>query len=239
MSKRENKPEALGRVIEQAKQELERMIDAHPQGMCLASKDGLIQRVNHTLLQLLGLSSYADVIGKRFRELLPTSNPPEALRTIDELFAAQPAAGDPYVSRQLKVKLRKGEPTLLGLTLVSSGANNDLAIVIVEDLTRQEAESLQQQKRIKMEAAEAVVGALMHTINQHLTVITIRSQLLQLAMTRANPDPEAMRKGLEEITNLATQIADILRQAQTFKDYVTVPYLKESDIVDLQKSTGE
>ncbi|MFH0878606.1 MAG: PAS domain-containing protein [Lentisphaerota bacterium] len=229
----------VSRMIENAKQELERMIDAHPQGMCLATLNGRIQRANQALLQILELTSYAEVIGKRFRDLLPEGNSPETLNEMDSLLAARPSQRGPYVSRQIKIKARKGDVRTLGFTVVTSSEDHDLIIVLVEDMTRREVEDLQRQKRLKMEAAEAVVGALMHTLNQHLTVITIRSQLLQLSLSRPNLYIDAMKKGLDEITNLSTQIAEILRQAQTFNDYVTMPYLNESAIVDLKKSTGE
>ncbi len=48
-----------------------------------------------------------------------------------------------------------------------------------------------------------------------------------------------MKQGLQEVIELTGQIAETLRQARVFSDYVTMPYPDSREIVDLDKSTRE
>ncbi|OGV45410.1 MAG: hypothetical protein A2X46_00810 [Lentisphaerae bacterium GWF2_57_35] len=239
MAKSVKQTTSLSRIIENAKHELERMIDLHPQGMYLASKDGTIQRANLKLLQILNLTSFAEILGKKFAELLPKGNSPAVISQLSDMLSTQKEKRDLHFSHRVEAILSGSQPRKLDFTVVSSGTDSDFIIVIVEDVTNQKEEDDKREKRWKMEAAEAVVGALMHTINQPLTVIMIRAQLLLMSLSKEKQNKEELQQGLEDIVNLTMKVADTLRQARTFSDFVTMQYTGNSQIVDLERSTSE
>jgi nitrogen-specific signal transduction histidine kinase len=239
MAKPGKQETSLSQIIENAKHELERMIDLHPQGMYLASPDGSIQRANLRLLQILNLQSFTNVIGRKFVELLPEENPPEIRRLLGDLLSVKRNKRERNYSQRISLLIPGSLRRDLDFTVVSPGAESEFFIVVVEDVTHQKEEDDKREKRWKMEAAEAVVGALMHTINQPLTVIMIRAQLLLMSLNKEKQNTEELQQGLEDIVNLTMKVADTLRQARTFNDFVTVQYTGNSQIVDLERSTSD
>ncbi len=231
------KPENLGRMIENAKKELERMIDLHPMGMFLATPQGHIQRANKKLLRLLSLKSFSQMLGKRFGELLPPENLPDQIQKLNRLFGPTKGQGDLHASLRASLILPDHHARELLFTVVSSGPEAAFFVVVVRDISDERAEVAAREKQCRMEAAEAVVGALMHNINQPLTVIMIRAQLLLMSLNKATPDKTELSKGLEEIVQLTSQVAGTLQQSQIFNDFVMEPYTENAEIVDLKRST--
>ena len=110
-------------------------------------------------------------------------------------------------------------------------------MLVVADVTEQLHQQEVATERSRIQAAEAVTGALMHELNQPLTVITVQSHLLLHDLDRGTLDADQIRSAVEEIVSQAVTVADKLRQAQSFRSFVTKPYLEGHDIVDLEKST--
>lgn len=221
--------DSVEQMIERAKRELEQMIDLNPQAMLLVDAEHRVERANKALLEFLGLAGFEDVLHKRLEELFPGK---------DEFFAGL-LAGSGYASRESDVDSGTDTYRALRFRVVGAGEGGQLSALIIEDITKEKALAADLERQHKTEAVGPLVGALMHRINQPLTVITVRTKLMQMALERGEVDHEEFRKTLEDIGNLALEISNILRRAQNAKSFVTVMYDRTTDILDLDKSIGD
>lgn len=220
----------LNLILESAKNQLEQMIDLHPQGMLLLDKARKVARCNDSLIRILGLSGYADALGK----------------SLEELFESCPQDGgdlfdENTISSRVKVRYQCSLPgddeRQLDVTRISAGDLSAPAVLLVEDVTDKLLEQEEENMQSRIQAAEAVTGALMHELNQPLAVVTIQAHMLIHDLERGLVDVERLKTGLEEIAGMTKDAADRLRNAQSFRTFVTKPYIKGQEIVDLDKST--
>jgi hypothetical protein len=221
-------PEAgLGRVIESAKHDLERMIDLSPVMMLLVARDGRVLRANRAVLNAVGAPDFPSVLGRDVWSLFPCD---AAAR---EGFLEH---GDAYASRECVCALGPGEPRRLQCTIVGSGEDAAPRALISEDVTAERARAEEDAMEHKRAAVEALAGALKHRINQSLTVINVRARLMLMALEKGSVDPATLRQSLEDITRLAMEIAQVLNAAEHPRSFVTEPYLSDIDILDIRRS---
>lgn len=215
-------------AIERAKQELEHMIDLNPQIMMLVERSGRITRANAALLRLVGVDDFAAVLNKNIRQLFPCKE----ADFFDQLLKG--IAG--HKTKEATVALCEEETQLLSFTAVPSGKRSGLFVVIVDNVTNKQGKGKEDAKEIQMEAVQAVVGALLHNVNQPLTVILVRSHLMRLALENGENQPGELLKNLQDIVKLTVQIGDTLKRLENPKDFVTEQYVKGVDILDVKKS---
>jgi len=221
----------LIKTIEKAKQELERMIDLNPQIMMLVTHDGVIVRTNRALLTLLSMSDFGEVLESRFEEVFRFSEDPLSLDLMALQKEEEPAESE--------VVVPGGRKLVLKFSVVGFGRESDLFVVIIEDVTGAKEHAADLEKKHKKEAVQEIVGALMHTINQWLTVIMMRVQLQQLAVEKGTVSPDELRDSLQEILRLSMKIADTLETAKRPGDYVTEVYHDNVNILDISKSAED
>jgi putative nucleotidyltransferase with HDIG domain len=224
-------PDALNRIIEKAKQELEHMIDMNPQIMVLTDRQHRVVRANRSLLDLLGYSGFENVLGTPLEVLFPCR--PGAL---DALFVRD--AGHETLEVEVSFPGRS-QSQLLHFKAFGSGNSLGLFAVMVHDVTEERERLATIEKRHKLEAVEALAGGLMHAINQPLTVIMLQAHLMHLALEQdATTSVPELKEKLEQVMMHTMQISDILRQIESPRDYVTVPYSQGVDILDLSRTGG-
>lgn len=221
----------LNRTLERAKQELEQMIDLNPQGMMLASRDGVVVRANKALLELLGRTDFQTVLGKRLEELFPSRE--------SAVFKRLLKTTSGYETCDAPIGASGDRNRTLRFTVVNPGAKGDFSVIIVHDVTGEKEKAAHLEKMYKREAVRALMGALMHNINQPLTVILVRAHLLRLALERSGQQSGETQKSLQDIVTLTMQIADTLRHLETPKDFITEPYSDGVDILDIHRSGGD
>ena len=215
--------------IERAKQELEHMIDLNPQPMLLVDDHAAVVRANRAVEQFLSLPDIREALGKPVEDLFACNN-----RTFVRTLLSHTSGHD----TQETVSLLGKKEHLLEFTVIKSRGGVGLHAVLVRDVTDAKARATDEEKEHKREAVRAMGGALMHRINQPLTVIIMRARLVQLAVQKALPDSSSIARGLDEIVNLTEQIADTLTTASTPRDYVTEEYTDNVDILDLDRSSS-
>jgi len=222
---------SLSDKIEHAKRELERMIDLHPQGMLLVDRGGIVRRANRAMLNLLGREKFHLILDRPMDELLPGGG---ISADISKCFC------DPRPSAALEHEMftDEGVRRILHLTVVCSGPDTEMAVVLATDVTDEKARSVSLEKLHKKEAVTVLMGALMHHINQPLTVITLQTHLLQLNLDKPDADHGAIRQGLREIGDLAQQIAGLLGKLKTPVDVATETYIGDAQILDIERATG-
>ena len=220
---------AINRTIERAKQELEHMIDLNPQVMLLVDRDGNVVRANRALLELLGLPDFKKLLGKGLNDLFPCED--------KSFFQGLLSSKGGYDVREIKVIFGPQIYRLMRFAIVSS--DNDVSVIIVNDITSEKEQAFHQEKKFKKEAVQALMGGLMHNVNQPLTVIMVQAQFMQLALEKGLARPEDLKKELQNIMTLTMQIADMLKTVERPKDFITQPYLNGIDILDIKKSGNE
>jgi len=220
-------PVALDGRIEQAKQQLERMIDLTPQTMLLMSGEGAVIRTNRSLLDLLGLEKYSQILGKRLPELFAC----EAADFFDELLSADGG----YVTRETNVKLVEGRTRSLQFKIVGGDQREGAYVIIVRDTTEEKKESVRVEQSFKHEAVQALMGALMHHLNQPLTVISVRARLMQLALEKGQAEPDELKKTLQDIMDLTVQMAAILKKVEGSTHFETESYVEGLEILDIEE----
>jgi nitrogen-specific signal transduction histidine kinase len=220
-------PSTLARAIERAKQELQHMMDVAPQVMLLVDRAGTVLRANRALLKFGCFQGFAEVLGKRLGDAFGCEDPD----WFDRLARGQEAGG------AQTVRVRCGAQRDILFTVIASAGDSGQYVVVANDVTGADEELAQIEKRHKCEAAAALVGGLMHTINQPLTVISVTAKLMHMALERGNADPEEMKKQLETIMDLTLQVSGTLERVRVPGDFVTEAYPGNVQIMDLQAST--
>ncbi len=226
----DNQSGGLNETIKRAKQELEHLIDLNPTVMLLIDANTVIIRANKALLRLLNRHRFDEVLTKRLDEIFQFNDP-----SFVKNFTSEPR--DDKTCQTMATIPDQGL-RLLEFTLIGSESAPDLLSVIVEDITTAKELSVNMEKELKKEAVNALAGALMHHINQPLTVIMIKAQLAQLAIEDGSPKANDLRNELQSIVRSAAQIAGLLENAANSKDYITEPYTPKTHILDIARSAG-
>ena len=219
-------PPEVAAIVARAKRELEHMIDVNPQAMLLVDQDGAIRRANRALLALLGGKAFNDVLNHSVESIFPARD-----KSVFSRLLSGEGDGE---GLETSVVLPGGASHILRFCLLGMGTRSDIRVLIVDDVTESSISEATARKAIKKEAIEALVGALMHTLNQPLTVISVRTRLLMLELKKDRRiDRTAFGSALQEIADCSMQVAEVLRKAQKPRDYVTETYVEGLEILDL------
>lgn len=224
-------PEHVESQIARAKNELEEMIDLNPQVIMLLDEHGRIARANKATLDFFKIADYSEILYKDLKMLLPGSSE----KILTDLLE-QPKG---YHSIELTADMPKTGARTLKLSLVSSGKSRESSILIINDVSGESEKAKKLEKKHKKEAVQALTGALMHNINQPLTVIMMRAQMVKVAIQRNTIDPAEVRRSLDDVMKLAMKIADMLQAVEKPRDFVTEPYVEGVDILNMQKSANQ
>lgn len=219
----------LAAIIERAKRELEQMIDLNPQIMLLLASDGTILRSNKALLEMMGEESFFGVLGKNVADILDCG---------DARFFSRLLSDGGISEGEALVNLPNRMSHMLRFSVVGSGRESDLRVVVIEDITEEKSREGEIKQAHKKEAVRELMGALMHTINQHLTVISVRAKLMSMALEKGSTDQEEFKKSLDDITDLTMKIAETLSQISETEELRTTHYMNGTNILDLAASTG-
>ncbi len=222
--------ENLDKTIERAKQQLEQMIDLNPQVMLLVTHEGEVTRVNRAFLDLLDCTEFEQVLNRKLGDLLKCDDASFFSDLMDSDGASKVVEHDFELPGKGKRRL---ELTALGTTKEMS-----FCVLAISDVTEDKQRARHIEKAHKKEAVQELAGALMHNLNQSLTVIMVRAQLLHMALDKGDGDKEEFKKGLRDIMKFTMGIADVLNKVEKPADYVTEEYSEQVDILDIERSKG-
>ncbi len=215
-------------VIRNAKRQLEQMIDANPHTMLLVDRQQRISRANRAFLDLTGLSRYDEALGHPLPEFFPCRD----TGFFDRLFSD----GDGYAVCENRVDFPNRPQRIVRFTVIGSGRDTEWFAVMAHDITAESNLDCEREQAQKKEAVQTLMGALMHRINQPLTVIMVRAQLMQLALERNRIEPDDFAQSLRDIMKLTMDISRTLQSMEKPVDYATEPYMPGIDILDLERS---
>lgn len=222
--------DVAGKIVN-AKQQLERMIDLTPQIMLLVDSQGVILRANKATLEFLGLADFTDVLGARIYDLFKCG--------AQDIWSRLLIGEARNKTEESDIHLQDGTARTVKCMAIASGSGAGAYVVIVYDITDDKQREQVLEKKHKLEAVKALTGALMHNINQYLTVIMVRSQLMSAALAKEDCQLEEMRGDLEEISSLSLKIAELLKAAENQADFNTEQYVDNVNILDIRTKSGK
>lgn len=204
------------------------MLDLNPQVMLLVDAAGKVLRVNRALLRLLMAPGFETVLNKRLPELFACDDP--------HFFTRLLAGKESCRTAETSAVLPGMQKRVLRFSAVNSG--RDVSALIVEDITQDKKLAAQTEKKHKKEAVQALVGGLMHNVNQPLTVIMVQAHFILMSLERQRGDPVGLRRELENIMAQAMRIAAMIKGVGRPGDFVTERYLDGIEILDIKRSAG-
>jgi len=215
-------------IIEKAKRELEQMIDLVPDAMLMTDPAGMILRTNRALLTLVGAKEFAEVLGQTVDLLFKLATPAFPL-------PLDPAAATTTLRNSIQGALA-GQPCLLQLTILRARHAPDLFVVFVEDVDRDRHSLEQIERQYKRETVHALMGTLMHNVNQPLTVILLTAQLLDMDTAQNRLSIPEFKENVARIIRETLKIGGMLQQLQNPHDFVTESYVGTVEMLDVKRS---
>ena len=213
------------KAIHNAKLQLEHMVDLAPQVMLLINKQGVIVRANIAFLKLLGSSDFKKVVNSKISDFFQFE---------DSLFLESLLSVNHYALYEMETVLTTGTTGCFSYTVVGMQSQKDLLVLIIEDITSHKAAAIENAKEQKISTVKELAGALMHSINQRLTVINMRAKLLLMAMDSGGVfNTEEHRGSLYNIMDLSMEIAAVLDGLEGTQVFDTKEYIKGIEILDL------
>lgn len=229
-----NNIEDLNKIIERAKRQLEQMIDLAPQGMLLLDRDGTVVRTNRRLLKLLGFSNFGDVLGRRLEEIFPGEGRDDDRGAGNAFPDTLAEDWKGFKTWETDIQLGDDRMHTIRFLVMGTAGNIGFSVAIVDDVTGEKELAANLERKQKKQAVKALTGALMHNINQPLTVIMVRIQLMELELMKKQGVPDEIRMSFKDIRKNAMIIAKILSRAEKLKDFVAEEYLGDTKILKIQ-----
>lgn len=217
--------EVLVRTIARAKRELEQMIDLNPQGMLLIDGEGTILRVNRAIMTLTGVGTFEQLLGQPIGTVFSSED--------TEFFATVLVGEGGTAAFETHARLPNGFVREVSFKVVGAGASGSVRVIMVADITGEKERVDDQEREHKKEAVAALIGGLMHNINQPLTVVAVTAKLMELGLEKPAPDVGELRQNLVTISDLVMQVKSMLEKVEASSDYVTEEYLAGKRILDI------
>jgi len=223
---------ALSEELGQIKRFLEQLIDASPEAIVASDGAGAVALFNKAAEALFGLSAqqvtgrlpfdllFPEGVGAKLREQLDTSR--------ERGVGVEPLRSEVIDARQLSVNVMPRETGALSLVAVISDLRERLRIE--HDLVHVRERLLVSEKQALL--AE-LAGTTAHELNQPLTSVMGYAELL----LRRLPAHDVNHHAAETILEQAQRMADIVRKIGRITRYETKPYVGDTQILDLDRST--
>jgi len=196
----------LFEMIHQAKEEWETTFDALAEGIAVVDGRGCFRRTNHALARIVDVPAPA-LIGQPFWEtVVGTGEANEDLR-------AAIRQGRPHAPMVLQSTALNRTLRLAAAPLRDPGPGEEM-VVLVEDVTEQQALERQLIQSEKLAAVGQLVSGIAHELNNPLTSIAGLSELLLERTPASGPDREHLRVVHEQAGRAGRIVQNLLTFAR-------------------------
>ena len=211
--------------IQRAKDQLQTMIDLNPDCMMMLDADGAVVRANRALVNLLAHDSFASVLGTPVHQLF-------GHESIDVFDAVLKDVDGIYGFCRLDATL-DGSLRNLEFTRVGGDEESQSAFIVVEDITDKLIEDLATEQEHKITAVKQMMGAMMHHLNQPLTVIMLRANMLTSAVSKEKYTSEQVLDAMHEISEMSMKLAGLLSKLESSETYEVENYTSGLEIMKI------
>ncbi len=217
--------------VQRSEEKYKDLIENIDSGMFSLNRKGRITYANNGLLQMLGYR-LNEILNRRWTELFRRGWRDEAGRILRATLSGR--SGSIF---ETEMAHREGR-TIYALVNISTlevdRENPSLVRGIVTDITAQKELEKETMEKERFGGVIEMAGAACHHLNQPLTNILARVQMLMKEMDR-----EAIHyRSLGIIEKEATRMAQITKKIQNVTSYATEPYVEgHSRIIDLERAT--
>jgi PAS domain-containing protein len=138
----------------------------------------------------------------------------------------------PHVAEETSMSFRsRGELHLRISTLPLVLESEEVALLTIEDITREKIHERTLIEKEKLHAAVETAGAVCHEMNQPLQVMMSRLEVLMR---------EACTEDMEQLKDMMAEVkrmGEITKKLQGIVSYKTTKYVQDVEILDLDRST--
>lgn len=199
-------------------------------GISIVDQDGFYLRINRVWTDYTGYSQ-PEATGKSMFDFIREEDHEITRRLLDQLKSGEKDSFQ--CDRRL---VRRDGSTLPVETVASAVRGGDgkvVEILLVDvDITERILVLEERIKREKLQSAVETAGALCHELNQPLQVLLGRVEMM---LKRNNQ--EAEQRHLNSIEHEVVRMMETTKKLQNITRYETQPYLEESRIMDIDRST--
>jgi len=190
-----------------SEQDFRSLVTNAPYGICRCDSTGKILGANPAFLELLGMTSVEQLIGKHVFSLYAEN---------DKWFplADYLRSPEPFKGLTAEWKRTSGAPTVVRISgrSVTNGRNGQVFELFAEDVTERRGLEEQLRQSQKMEAVGRLAGGIAHDFNNLLMVISGYSEFL---LERLGAEPH-LRGPAQEIASAAERASSLTRQLLAF-----------------------
>lgn len=222
-------------ALRQSEEMYRTLITACPDAITVADVMGRITLVSPKAVELFGMSSEAQAIGRSVLEWIVPEDRIEAFAAMEQLLSGNGAS-----SRELVLK--KDDGTLFDAEVhaapirLSDGMTRG-TILITRDVTERKSLQAQLLQSQKMEAIGTLAGGIAHDFNNILTTIMGYAGLMETKL----PEDHPLRSFVQQITSCTSKAANVTRSLLTFsrKEAMELsPQSMNTIIRDVEKLLG-
>ena len=227
---------AVASELLQTKNFLERVIDSSVDAIISADLKGEILLFNRAAERIYGVTA-AEILGKDVRRLSPEGTAKQVMSLIRQ-------GGGRIEGLRTEILNSGGEtvPVSLSASLLYERGTPVGSVGIFTDLRekmRMEQRLQQAQEQLIAQERQAVIaelaGTAAHELNQPLTTVVMSADLL-----RRKVEPTSPAAGIAEVIRAeAERMAEIVRKIGKITKYETKPYVGQTKILDLDKTSEE
>jgi PAS domain S-box-containing protein len=227
---------AVASELLQTKNFLERVIDSSVDAIISADLKGAVLLFNRAAERIYGVTA-ADILGKDVRTLYPEGSAAKVMSLIRR-------GGGRIEGLRTDILSHGGEnvPVSLSASLLYDQGKPVGSVGIFTDLRdklRMEQRLQQAQEQLIAQERQAVIaelaGTAAHELNQPLTTVVMSADLL-----RRKVEPTSAAAGIADVIRAeAERMAEIVRKIGKITKYETKPYVGQTKILDLDKTSEE
>ena len=224
-------------LLARIKKELQLTFDAVGEALILINRDLSVRRINRAGMVMAGELAFDRVLGRKCHDVLYGRDEPCSDCPVQDAFRERRSQEREAVR---EVRGRRVNHRYRVQFLEAPEGGGEMAIVAVEDVTIRRRSQEEHRRAERLQTVMRLAGGLAHEISQPLATVSGRAELLEMALGDAEkaPDRADLARHVGGLRENIRRISEIVHRLQNVSEYVTKPYYGDTEILDLDRSSG-